>query len=213
MIAYIGAGEHIDPLPGFNFNMVMVDSQPASEFPPYYRKGYSRPWFAKFIRAKSFCAEPLRTPGCCDPNIDMFQPHKCILESGNVYFTSSAFPSRMTEELRTFLGMCDKLLISGFFPSSCIVDYLQKPSTFYLMSGSVYDQTDEDNIINWLWGQSEATIICISKSEIARFTNMKDAYTHLSISPHPHIPHPKLSTSEPSRLRSMSKPKPSMSLK
>ena len=60
------------------------------------------------------------------------------------------------------------------------MDYLQKPTTFYLCAHSVYDRSEEDNVVNWLWKQPEAKIICVARSEIRRFTNMKEAYVFLN---------------------------------
>ena len=196
MLAYFGAGRDIDPLPAFNFKILFVDSQPATEFPPSGRSlGYARPSFARFIR-EEFCGkeegsriEKLRAGSCCDPRIDLYQPHKCTLfQSGHVYFVSSEFPGRLTPELEHELRKCDKILLRGFFPHRSVVAYLKKPFTVYCCEGNVFDRDahrEEDTIVDWLWeqedgGRSDFRIIALTSDEIMPFrTSMRECHAFL----------------------------------
>ena len=182
-IAYIGAGQDINPQSTWKgFKFVLVDSCPATEFPPYYDVGFSRPAVAKLLRESSTNIEPLRTRRCCDPKTEMYQPHICELKNGNVYFASSAFPNRVTPELASYLKKCDKLYISGHFPPKYILEYLnpKKPITFYLIQGSsTYNvEASQGTIMEHLWEQKkgDVRIVVVGKDSIIKMWDMGEAY-------------------------------------
>lgn len=156
-ILYIGAGLDVGIINIFpDKDVIFVDSMPFSEFEGSYRPEFYRNWFIdKLIKAydklgffkigekeltgkfESWSGGDDRDePDYFRPTILIFMRSKDGLVSR--YYVSSAFPSKVSDELKADIEGVDALFLSGFFPWTGIVNYLKKPFEIVCSDSSVY---------------------------------------------------------------------------
>jgi hypothetical protein len=181
-ILYIGAGVDVGVINIFpEKDVIFVDSMPFNENSerPYMSIFY-RNWFIeRLIEAyddlgfdkigekeltgdfESWGGKEDRgdetEPAYFKPTMLLFKRRESDDDVVSRYYVSSAFPSRVSEELEADLKDADALFLSGYFPLTPIVDYLKKPFEVFCSDSSVYSiqkgyeiEDEGENIVHTL---------------------------------------------------------------
>jgi len=182
-VLYTGAGLDVGVINIFpEKDIVFVDAQPFSEYDMPYRVEFYRSNFVnnlisaysaieyekigekiltteddfKVVGEVSEIGDELKKkPDYFEPTLFLFKHTKTGRESK--YYVSSAFPTRMSNDLERDMRECNGLILSGFFPLVGIYTYLRKPFELICSDSSVYlmqnaDELDDEgeNIVHTL---------------------------------------------------------------
>jgi hypothetical protein len=179
---YIGAGCHVEPVLHFKETkeFIFIDTQPRSEYDSiefeslFYRKKFidnleeefkkydftiqnvyelDNKYFNKIISWKQYIYYLFfKIPKFINPALIIFENQKTkqIVK----YYISTNFKLNMNNKLKEDIKTSDGLIISGFFPQTELLDFFDKPKTFFGYTDTIYNieenNTDKDTIIYFL---------------------------------------------------------------
>lgn len=198
-VLYLGTWHHIEPAINQYFSgvkeFIFIDTQPRSEFDDInFDKGYYNQSFVeeltkkcenmgyiyvnKITLDKNYYKELLdeaewynyknKYPDI-NPTLYIFNHH--ITGKKIKYYISTNFEKNMTSELKRDITKSDAIIISGYYPKECILDYFTCPKIFIGYTDTIFpkgsrrdiDFLETDNIISY--------IISTSESEEKRYFN------------------------------------------
>ncbi len=168
---YVGANLHINPLKLLlnpSQNIIFVDSLPKNQYGYEYNKKtkdlYNKNFYSDLIyKFKQFkyklihlkkldSIRQIEKNGCLNikPKNLFLEPTLLIfynkfLKKKVKYYISSALPRYLSHELILDLRCCDKLILSGFIPDSCILHYMKTPLYIYTYSNTNYNFYPEED--------------------------------------------------------------------
>jgi hypothetical protein len=168
-ILYFGACTHLEPISHFNKTkkFVFVDSQPRTEygFEYYYRPFYRDTFLPRlFNKTKELNFNLIDTTKLTnnyeeinvpylDPTLLYFSDKagkNLRSERSLNYYISTGIPNDyyMNKSLRNDIMECDSIIVSGYMPNSCVLQYIKKPFHFIGYENTYFPKDLEENILN-----------------------------------------------------------------
>ena len=185
-LLYIGTGLHIDPVLHFKETkkFIFIDTQPRSEFDTpnkftyiFYRKQFIIDLEIKlstygFILDKCIVLQKkyyknlftfiqrlyyaFTRPPLINPTLLVFTNKRT--KQTIKYYVSTNIEYNMTDKIKKDISTCDGLIVSGYIPMICLLDYITSPIKFFgytktcysIPEENTFDKEKDDTIIYFL---------------------------------------------------------------
>lgn len=170
LAVYIGAGLDVRPIRILKHinHFIYLDSRPYTQQPMFpalkqYDDRYVDDFNSKMFRLDfNIVSNNIEPSGCMScfefRDYTKLQTIKYKRDADGctvTYHYNMAFPRGVNNEVKNTMRNADTLIVAGFFPHACILEYMKTPINIVCMEGTVYDCDDmredtENTIVQYL---------------------------------------------------------------